>query len=576
LYAYGLPYVREEYLCAPPQTGKTTVLLICMGSDMDQDPGPMMLIMDVESTAREMMTKRVLPMIRLSPRLRRLQTGKDDDMSAQLVTLETSTLYPAWARSISRLANKPIKRVLGSEVDKWARDNSTEAGPVSLARKRIRTFKHTGKVLLESSPSVPDGPIWTVYQEAEARFDYFVRCPLCGHFQTMHLTRPDGSQGLRWPDDERDHVRIQSQSLAWYECEHCAGAWDDYRRDQASAKGEWREKETGLELAAFCDQYRPKTVGFHYSALVSSFVPLAEIAASFVKADKARKVGDLEPLKDFMNGYLAEPWVEDIQQRDAEVVKALRDERPFGKVPGGGVVAALLGTADSQDDGFWFEIRAWGWGEERESWQVRTGFVESLDALERIFWDDAYTDAEGNLYTVGFASIDAMGHRTDEVYEWCVRNRGRVLPLQGVDSLKMPAPWEWSKPIEYYPGSDKARPIPGGLRLLRLKSDHYKGILARKLQILTTDPGAWHMAKDMTDDWAQQMCAETKDERGHWSCSKGTANHAWDVSYYQLGLADMIGIRYWSRDGATQEQDRKGEQSGSGSRPGARERRSRW
>jgi phage terminase large subunit GpA-like protein len=568
---YGLPYVREVYLVAPPQTGKTALLLVCMASDMDQDPGPMMLVMDSETTSREMMEKRVQPMIRASRRLRRLMTGREDDMSTRLVTLQTAVLYPAWATSISRLANKAIKRLYGSEVDKWPSAHKTEAGALSLARKRVRTFKYTSKVLLESSPSVPTGPIWQAYADAEARFVYYGRCPLCGMMQHICFTRPDGRPALCWPDGERDHVKIQSQDLAWYECEHCGGRWDDHLRDRAVLLGEWREQESGRELTAFCNLYRPRTVGFQYSALVSGFVPLSEVAAAFVKANERRKVGDLEPLRDFMNGYLAEPWVEDIQQRDMQTVLALRDERPAGRVPGGGVVATLLGTADTQDDGFWYEIRAWGWGQDRESWQVRTGFVETLDALERIFWDDDYSDAQGNRYVVEAAGIDAMGHRTDEVYEWCVKNRERAVPMQGVDSRRMLAPWEWSKPIEFYPGSQRV--IPGSLRLLRIKSDHYKSMLSRKLHVDAGDPGAWHMSADMPDGWAVQLCAEYKDPDGHWQCPKGRDNHAWDVSYYQLALADMLGVRHWLRpDEVPPATEPPAEKR---SRP-VRQRRARW
>ena len=45
-------------------------------------------------------------------------------------------------------------------------------------------------------------------------------------------------------------------------------------------------------------------------------------------------------------------------------------------------------------------------------------------------------------------------------------------------------------PIEFFPGSRKA--IPGGIKLLRVNTTHFKGRLARKLGVKSGDPGAMY------------------------------------------------------------------------------------
>ena len=87
-------------------------------------------------------------------------------------------------------------------------------------------------------------------------------------------------------------------------------------------------------------------------------------------------------------------------------------------MPGSGVVAGLTAGVDTQDAGFWYEIRAWGFGESEESWQVREGFVTSFADLERVLFRDEYRDVDGLVYPLQIVVQDAMGHRTTEVYDF--------------------------------------------------------------------------------------------------------------------------------------------------------------
>ncbi|MCG8531017.1 MAG: CHC2 zinc finger domain-containing protein, partial [Desulfovibrionales bacterium] len=76
---------------------------------------------------------------------------------------------------------------------------------------------------------------------------------------------------------------------------------------------------------------------------------------------------------------------QDITETKPEELMALRDARRPGEIPNGYGISLFFG-ATSQDNGFWFEIRA-SRGVSGSSWQVVSGFVSNLKSLEETLWD---------------------------------------------------------------------------------------------------------------------------------------------------------------------------------------------
>lgn len=554
---FFLPYLRLIVIIAPPQTIKTEIMLNCLGAAMDQAPGPALMAYEQQETAKAMCTTRIRSMMEFSPPLRRLLTGKTDDLNNYEITLRHTHIACAWATSVPKLANKSFRYVFMDEVDKWENTSEREAGPVARAKLRTRAYRHTHKIMEASSPTTEEGEISIEMSRVQARFEYAVVCPDCGAAHVMLFSGPvvDGVRtGVIWPEGERDANEIQSKSLARYVCPHCVnvkGAWDDYKRDRAVRLGHWQEKKTQLELMAYMNRHRPRSVGFHYSALISPLVSLSETAGMFVLAQQELKTGRIDPYKNWLNGYMAETWKEDFSPRKTEAILALRDERPAGVLPDTRKIALLLALVDTQDDGFWYEIRAFGYGQEMESWQIRQGFLDApndFTPLDKVLWMP-YVGPDGKELYVSMAFIDSQGHRTKEVYEWSIANRGRVMPTKGEQTMKQP--YRPSR-IEYWPGTD--RKMPGGLTLLLVNTKYYKDYLHKKLSIAPSDPGAWHMNSECTEEWAEHMCAEYADERGIWVCPKHKPNHGFDVSVLGICGADYLGSRFMSPDAEEEEE----------------------
>lgn len=550
--AAGTPGVETVIICKSPQTGGSEAGHNLVGWCIDRSPGPVMYVFPDEITARENAKDRIIPMIKDSPRLRDYMTGSGDDASSLRINLAHMPIYLGWSGSVSRLGNKPIRTLILDELDKY-KNPKNEATSETLAEKRTTTWRTRRHILKISTPTTEDGPIWTAFmQEAGARFDFWVRCPHCGMAQLMDFERIDwtGKDTNKEPSAED----VLTRRLATYPCEHCGVVWDDGDRDRAVRKGEWRERSSGLDLAAHLVSRKPVKVGFHIPAWLSYFVSLSEVASA---ALKYKESGKLDDLKNLQNQYKAEPWREEHVVRSEDSILALCDDRPRGAVPGPVAgqerVAAILAGVDTQKGYFRYIIRAYGYGDTEESWLIQCGAAPSFSALNEILWGSEYATPDGQKYKVRACMIDAMGGRTREVYSWAIRHRGRVFPWQGVRSLSQPYT---PAPQEYFPDAkgNKVK-IPGGLNLWRCDTTFFKSDLAHKLGIAPDDPGAFHLHSGgggILEQYAREMCAEIwDDEKQAWENPQGKPNHYWDCETMALALAYILNIRHRPRPEAT-------------------------
>ena len=555
--------VETVIVCAAPQTGKSETVNNCIGYAIDRRPGSALYIYPDEQTARENSKDRIADMILTSPRLMGYLTGTDDDLSFYRINLRHLQIYMGWARSAARLANKPLPYVVFDEMDKYPETaGKKEASPIALGEKRTRTYRGFRKIWKFSSPTIETGPVWTALcTEAQVIFVYLVRCPECGALQ--HMTFDE--KRFKIPEDERDPNVIEAQNLAWYECEVCHARWDDDLRDEAVQNGEWRvggvrdgavfykdehrtsniehptsNEKQGMTLWEYLKAYRPKKIGFHIPSWLSHFVGLSEIFARFLRGTQ-----DKTALKDFKNNDEAVPWKHYEKPRKEDEILALCDDRPRGRVPGKGVVAGLVAGVDTQDDGFWYRIRAFGYGGAelvKESWGVREGFVTTWGALEQVLWKDKYLDEDGNEYVIRMVIQDALGHRTSEVYKFCIRNRGRIIPSFG--RQKMAQAHTWNN-LQYFPGGKK--PIPGGLKGININTNYYKDDLSSLLEISPADPGAWHENAEFSEAYARHMTSEFINDAGVWECPSGKENHLWDCAVLCLCAHDILGMMFWPK-----------------------------
>lgn len=361
--------------------------------------------------------------------------------------------------------------------------------------------------------------------EPTTKGKFYVPCPICGHYQYLEWGGVEVERGIKFIQDEnKDILEI------WYQCECCKGKIDESEK-------QWM-LENGIYIHEFPDR---AAKGYKYNALIT---PLglgvntwSYIAKEFLEAVERLRMGDPGPYITWLNTFMAETYTPKSKSSREQLTK-LKDDRAGGQVPLEGVLG-LTGGIDTQDNGFFYVIRAWG--ANYESWLIRHGFIDTFEALEMIILLSSYSDANNVQYPVLFSLQDAMGHRTKEVYDF-VRERQGVMASQGVNSMAAKATLT---KIDQYPGTNK--PIPGGVKMLRVNTTYYKNYLANKVSIKPEDPGAFHLNSEIGDDYLNHMTAEFINQKGVWECPVHRANHYWDCEVLALTAADYIGLPYYNQ-----------------------------
>ena len=538
---FGLPWVQEVWLCKVEQSGGTNSIINCLLQSADCDPGDAFMLMPTEKDSNKIVG-RLKNTLKASRNVCDLVSHRADDTTLENIKLLNGmTIFPAHANSPASMSSRPAKYAFGDEVDKYPALAGREADPITLIRKRGRTFRGRVKRFFGSTPAGQFIHKGTYSCHQVWRYD--VKCPHCGALIWMdaeHLVIPEGTT-----PDTADTVEIG------YACNTCAAIWTETDRIGAIHSGRW-----------ICikgeDNARPARVGFHHRAWECLDVPLHEIAAAYLRA----QAGDLAAKIAWANGYEAVDYEYKAMVGDENEIMSLCDERPAGIVPVDDIATLLL-TIDTQKDHFYYVIRAHGYGIDQESWLVSAGMVNSFSALDDMIDNHAYFDAGGNEYRIEAAAIDTGGtkhdhqehSRTIQVYNW-VRSRRKVFAFKG--SRSGAKPYSMTR-LDHYPNGKNMR---GGLRLWNVNANLYKGELDRRLQINIDDPGAFHLHSGFTSrqlqaiaagdktipnglaEYARHMVAEAIDDHGQYQPIKGRRHDYRDCENYQIILADILRIKH--------------------------------
>lgn len=529
----GRPWVRQVWICLPERGAKTQILLntVCWAIDQGSQAGNIFWLMPTENDARKAMGERIIPVFKAPDkngkpgRIARYMSKAHDDTSRGTIRFNHGIrLFPAWANSPGSMAAYFGRINIADECDKFPERTSEGTDPITLFLKRARDDRHRSKYVFASTPA--GRFIYRGTQNCAQVNTWAMRCPDCGDLVTPseeHLHVPAGTT----PDNAL-HADL---ALA---CPACGALWDEERRAIAYHGGAARAVKGA-------DNPRPDTIGWHIPAWVLPMVPLHEIAAAKLRAES----GDITAKIAWANGYRAEDYAEAVAERQEDAILALRDDRAEGELPQE-PIAAISAVADMQKRGFWYKITAWGYGLQQESWLLRHGFVDSWEALRKIFFETEFIDHKGNRHAVTLRGIDSGGgdsdesslSRTAEAYLFAYQNPGVKLfkGFQELNSLHT------VKALDKIPGTNRA--LPGGVNLHRLHTTEWKNRLAAKLLVSPGDPGAWNLHRDTGPDFAAQMCAEVRDQDGLWQNPKNRPNHLWDCSYMELALVDIDLIKF--------------------------------
>lgn len=533
--------VRETVFVAGTQLGKSEGGRNFLGFAIDNDPGPYLLVLPDEKSAKEAVRERILPMLRSSPNLARHLIPGHRYQALDEIELDSMSIFIAWSGSAQSLAARPCRYVDFDETDKYAAFAGDEADPISLGEERLKTYLHRARSFKRSTPTTAEGNIWKAFLACGDKRWFHVPCPHCGKFQRLIWTQCKYPK-LSEPDKVKRADTIQVQRLAYYECEGCKGRSDDRHKPAMLLKGKWASERQTVTNDGTLIGERPVSprVGFHLNSLYSPWVTFSQMAAKWILAE-----GDPGKTMNFRNSWLAEP---DEQVQIKFQPSAVREKMPLSGSPliVPSWAGALFATADTQKDHFYFVIRAWGYG--YRSALVHFGICHTFKELYRVCLESVFKNEAGLDIRPQALLIDSGGtksatnpeaSRTDEVYEFAMTDPGRIYPTKGASA-------NMSKP------NTVSKVGTAGMQLYLLDTDYYKRMLARlivgKIEDGKTLIEQWLPHREVSEDYCNQIAAEhqirdRKTGKMSWQLkSQGAANHYLDCEVEQCAAAEISNV----------------------------------
>lgn len=350
LEAYRDNRVREITLCWGSQTAKTTTIMVGLSWMIANAPGPIVWVFPNEKLARTFSVNRWTALVNDNAALHNLLPTDARKVKILEQPFRNALLVFTGSNSPANLSSNPAPIVIMDEVDKLSEGSTREANAVQLAEQRAKFFWRNRKIVLTSTPTIPEAPIWERYLEGDQR-RFFLACPQCKNEflpilskrkTVLELTGCESE--LTWdtekrPDGETDYAHVRR--TAHFPCPSCGFRIMDHHRTQILRNGTWRPTA------------EPKNEwqrSFHLSSLYAATIPAGDIAVDFL-VKKASPDG----LRGFMNGTLAEPWQDqDTINERTELIINLETDPPPGKP-----LARIL-TGDFQaKDNHWFVARDW-------------------------------------------------------------------------------------------------------------------------------------------------------------------------------------------------------------------------
>lgn len=514
LEAAADPKVRHITLCWSAQSSKTTTALIIIFYSIANDPGNVLLVRPSLQAAKSLSENKIMLVINENASLSKQKTGDKDDFQKIMIKLKNMVIFVRGATA-NQLSAESCKIVILDETDKYEtyKEDKAEADLVSLAYERTKFYKNHKKVDT-STPTVPTGIIWQLFQEGDMCL-YMVPCPHCGaefNFCMKYFKF----------DSEKP------KKTAHMVCPHCEEKVEERSKHKMMLAGRWVAQNPESD-----GEHR----SFHLPEFYSPVTRWGELADKFVKAQKKAKLGDFGALHNFINSSLAEPWDPTVNsRRDAEQLLSLCDKRQEGIVPEEAI--GLTIGVDTQDLYFEYTIRAWG-REHMDSWLIKHGKIDRFEDLHTLLKSEFPTADGQKKYRITAGLIDSGGHRTAEIYDFCRKFPNlRLRPSKGERTMRRP--WEISK-VDKMPNGN---PVPGGVKLVRVNTTYYKDLLAGKISLNIDEPGAFRLHANPDADYLAHMTAEYRDSKGVWQCPAHKHNESWDTEVLNLVCADMIGLKF--------------------------------
>lgn len=414
--AFTEPKVSKIYIKASTQVGKSEVLNNFFGYIVDVDPGPILWVFPTVEVAEDYSKERLNPMIESTSSIKE-KIAPEKSRNKNNTILKKSFigghLALVGSNSPPGLRSRPVRYVLGDELDAWAWSAGKEGDPVKLIDRRTRTFFNRKQVYV-SSPAVAGRSKIEEGFLSGTQEEWRVKCPSCGEYRYIEF------DDIRFDKEKTTHgreVRYKVSNIYWV-CKGCGGAHTENEI----------KRQPG-EMAALNPQALENGIrSFRLNAFLSPWETWDNIISEFLHSCK-----DPVKLQVVYNTLFGEVWEDRGDLEDEDTIMERRDiyeaELPEG-------VLVLTCGVDTQDDRLEYEVV--GHGHFGETWGIRKGVImgrpdgaEVWQQLDDVI-DHPYRFASGATLKISITFIDSGGHYTQDVYLNCrERFNKKVFAIKG-------------------------------------------------------------------------------------------------------------------------------------------------
>lgn len=325
-----------------------------LGSIIDQNPAPTMIVLPTVDLGKKWSRTRLDPMIEDTPVLRakvKPRRSRDAGNTVLFKEFPGGVFAIVGANSAAGLRSMTFRNLMADEIDAYPGDVEGEGNPIVLAERGTRTFS-SKKLFLLSTPTFRNRSRIEAEFELSDRRYYHVPCPFCGEIQRLEWRR------IKW--DENDPTTVR------YLCEYCEEEIEEYHKTEMLAGGVWIPENPERS-----DEIR----GYHLSALYSpvGWRSWEEIVRLFLKgmgrltADEGGRGTQPDILRVWTNHDLGETWAE---SGEAPPWESLYNRREADLVPDRVPRGASVLTAGVDVQGDRLEVEVVAWGRKLESWSI--------------------------------------------------------------------------------------------------------------------------------------------------------------------------------------------------------------
>lgn len=552
---------REIWVFACRQSGKSTILGGWIGYCIDEDPGPMKIILPDEKVVKKRM-KKLRPAFERSPRiLRHLGGDVRNLLIGEATDLDNMQLVIGWPTSPITLEDDAIRYLAGDEVVLWQVEQSEDADTISTLRAGTTTFEPISKRFFITRPR-NKGDIADKNFEACQKWTIHIVCPDCGryHEAAFENVAIDKDKDGNFFDQAYYKPGKGKRHRARYVCPHCKSQWSELERKAAVSGCRACPEGCAIgdngEIVGDWEDAERKAITIPAVLVDPMFITIDQLAAEFVAAIKRRDAGDIGPYRGFWTMRNARPWEQRERATSLTHLNTHKDDYSMQQRLVPRKVQMICHGIDVQTDCVWVITK--GYGFRNEQWLLwagrletgHTGRPENWDLVEKYVRGEWVSAADESVhYYASRAAVDCryqQAERDEEstvVYDFCLRfPEGAVVPVMGYGRDRM--------------GNSlyRVRPVVGkALKRFDLNVDMAKDRLWQVLfdKEKSPGPGFMHLPADLPEAIARQLASEAQVVKPHkkgrevliWKLKEGfRENHVLDANNYCDLAAELAGV----------------------------------